>query len=350
MRNSNRRLVISLAAFTVLVVVGCGGGGAAPEQPPRIGPAACSVLDQTGCGVGQKCTWIRITDALGATGCVPTGTRVAQATCNWGSLGETTGYDDCAKGLTCVGGGASSPGECKADCRSDTNAGCLSTEACTVYSGLYSNSTPSVGLCEATCNPLTQVRLTDGAAACGSPDLLAPTRGCFGSPSRDARPTVFSCAPIMTGSAARTHRVPAAVGGVVYLNSCAPGYLPLLLDSTGSTTVVCIALCSPVESWAGSVSQVGGAAPHTCLAAGATGAGEECRYWSFLEDYTTPIGQWSNGLGFCLDHTRYTWDADSNALTPPVPFPSCGDLANTDTNANGYLDHLEWGCGPISSR
>lgn len=346
MRASGRLLVVSLIASATLALAACGSSSS--DSGPKIGPSACNVLAQTGCSAGQKCTWIQVTDTTGATGCVPEGSKAALQACTWGANGATTGYDNCVKGLTCLGGapGSSTPGECRAACDSSATSACSANEACLRYSKVYDGTTPPLGLCEAQCNPLTQVRLTDGAAACGSPNPAAPTRGCYGVPSQDNLPTVFTCA--MAGDPAKTHRVPA--GDPIYVNSCAPGYLPLLIDSTGSTTGVCIALCSPVAAWQGNTAGLGGAPPHTCAAAGATGAGEECRFWWFMEGPTTPLSQWSNGLGYCFDHTRYTWDADNNPLTPDVTMPSCGALASTDTDGNGVADYLEWGCGPISSR
>ena len=342
-----RFAVVSLLTSLALFLGACGSSGGDP--PLYIGPSPCNVLAQTGCGAGQKCTWIQVTDSTGATGCAPTGAKAVSQACTWGVPSSATGYDDCAAGLTCLGASAGVPGECRTDCSYDAGTGCPAVEACMAYAGLFDDTSPRVGLCEATCDPLTQVRLTDGAAACGSPSVLSPTRGCYGYPSHDFRPSTFICAT--AGSADKTHRVPAAnATGAVYLNSCAPGYVPILYDSTGSTTVVCIALCSPVDSYLGNVSQVGGAVPSTCAAAGATGAGEECRFWGFLEDVTTPITPVTNGVGFCLDHLRYTWDADNDVNTLPVPWPSCGDLASTDTNGNGVADYLEWGCGAITSR
>ncbi len=325
-----------LLTIPLLALVACGGSGGGGVKDPVVGLADCSPLAQTGCGVGQKCAWFQIDSAsgLGGNGCAPAGGKVAGQACTMGPDGATTGFDDCAKGLSCVSG------VCRTICDTTTEATCSAVQACTRYAGLFADSS-GLGVCDPTCDPLTQVRLTDGAAACGSPDPLAPTLGCYGFPSRDARPTRFMCATVPVAAAGKTHRVPALgpASGGAYLNGCAPGYLPLIYDSTGSTTIVCIALCSPLPVSLGNTAGLGGQAPHTCAAAGATGAGEECIYWWWLEDAATAVSTFSNGLGFCFDHTRYTYGAG-------VAWPSCTTLATTDTDANGAPDWLEFGCGP----
>jgi len=322
-----------LLTISLLTLAACGGSGA---KDPVVGLAACNPLAQTGCGTGQKCAWFHVDSAngLGGNGCAPAGAKAAGQACTTGPDGATTGFDDCAKGLSCVGG------ECRTICDTSTEATCSAVQACSRYAGIFADSS-GLGVCDPTCDPLTQVRLTDGAAACGSPNPLAPTMGCYGLPSQDARTTRFMCASFPAAAADKTHRVPALgpVSGGAYLNGCAPGYLPLLREATGSSTTVCIALCSPLPVSLGNTAGLGGQAPHTCAAAGATGAGEECLYWWLLEGATTPVSTFSNGLGFCFDHTQYTDGAGD-------PWPSCTTLATTDGNANGTPDWLEYGCGP----
>lgn len=327
----NDRAAPFLVVPVLLLAAACGGGG---SSAPVVGLAACNPVAQTGCGAGQKCAWFSVGGGVGGNGCAPVGAKAAGQACTIGPDGATTGYDDCAAGLSCVSG------ECRAICDLTTEATCSSAQACTRYAGVFEDAS-GLGVCDPTCNPLSQVRLTDGAAACGSPDPLAPTLGCYGTPSQDTHPTRFQWAPIPAGAAGRTHRVEAygPSPGSAYLNGCAPGYLPLLRASSGSTTMVCIALCSPLPVSAGSTAGLGGQAPHTCAAAGATGAGEECLYWWWLEDPATPISVSSNGLGFCFDHTQYE-------TSPGVAYPSCTTLSTSDTDLNGTPDWLEYGCGP----
>jgi hypothetical protein len=222
-------------------------------------------------------------------------------------------------------------------CNVSTFAGCGTNEACEAYSNF--GTTPTYGGCAPQCDPLTQVRLTDGAAACGSPNPAVPTLTCVGLPSQDSEPSVFTCAGVL--SLTNTHRTNAEIAGQVYLNACAPGYLPLLVDSSANPTQYdCIALCRPSATYAGNASLRQGVSPYSCPDKGATAPGEECRYWWLFEGGSTPVSSVTSDLGFCLDYTKYTYG------TPPVPDPSCATLSQLDLNSDGTPDYLEWGCGP----
>ena len=292
--------------------------GAAWEAP-------CNLVTQEGCPSGKRCGWISDSASHGAPGCVPIGDVAALQTCGRGVPGVSTGYDDCQAGLVCVNS------ECRAACRAGT---CGPGFACQGYSGLDDGS-GNLGVCEPTCDPVTQTRSFDEAAACGSPNPATPTRGCYGVPGTASQPTQFTCAPAV--NATKTHRVAAAdATGTVFLNSCAPGYAPLLVRSSTDLTPVCIAFCAPHESYSGSTELIQGVPPHTCPARGATAPTEECRYLWFLEDRAAPLSPYSNTVGFCLDPTFY----------PPAP--SCATLPNTDTDTppNGFPENLEAGCAP----
>jgi hypothetical protein len=332
------RIVAALSL--ALVAAGCGGsGGEEPRQPVVGENPLCDPVAQAGCASGWKCTWINVTDALGAAGCVPAGTVPAGGACAYGADGPTTGFDDCAAGLVCIGG------TCTAACTLATGAGCSEAEACARYAGLFEDA---YGACTPTCDPLTQERLTDGAAACGSPDPDPPALGCYGPASSTPEPTRFFCSSVPALAADLTHRDPAygPGSGGAYLNGCAPGYLPLLRESTGSFDVVCIALCAPAETYAGSDASRQGLSPYSCPDAGATAAAEECRFWWFLEGEDTAQTDVTSGLGFCFDPTKYLWDDDGDPGTPEVALPSCSDLPDTDTDGDGMPQHLEHGCGP----
>jgi hypothetical protein len=327
--------------FTVVLLAACGGDGDGESKAPVVGPSDCDPVAQTGCGDGQKCSWIRIGEDDGALGCVPDGAKAEDAACGFGTPGNQTGYDDCAAGLTCFGGDT---GTCEKVCDATAAGSCGATGACQAYADYFDDT--AHGFCVPSCDPVTQVRLSDSAEACGSADPSAPTLGCYASYANSVLPTAFTCAP--AGAADLTHREPArtSAGGTPYLNGCAPGYLPLLVESTGSAVVVCIALCTPVESHQGDADGLLGAAPHQCPDRGATGAGEECRFYSWLEPETAPVSTATSTVGFCFDHTKYTWDHDQNATTAPVAAPSCADLPNTDTNGDGVDEHAAWGCAP----
>ncbi len=326
-----RFAALSVAALAAA----CGGSGGGSKGPVVGENPLCDPVAQSGCSPGWKCSWIQSGASTGSAGCVPAGAKAAGQACTWGAAGATTGFDDCAAGLLCA------QGACTALCSTATDAGCSSRETCSAYSGLFQASPTAqvaYGGCSPQCNPLTQVRLTDGAPACGSPDPAAPTLGCYGAPSQDATATVFTCAHVT--SLTNTQGAPAGSAGQVYVNSCAPGYLPLLVDSTGSTQAICIALCSPADTYLGSSANRQGVSPYSCPDKGATQTTQECRYWWWIEGAATPQTAVTSTLGFCFDYSRYTYG------TPPAPTPSCATLSTSDTNGDGTPDYLEWGCGP----
>jgi hypothetical protein len=67
---------------------------------------------------------------------------------------------------------------------------------------------------------------------------------------------------------------------------------------------------------------------------------------------TTPVTKWTDGLGYCRDYTKYTYDGTT--LTPPRKadegYPSCTTLSSTmmtfDTSQT-VPDNIFWGCGPM---
>jgi hypothetical protein len=340
MRHSQHSLGI-----VVLVVAACGNGGGQPDGPIVIDavsidgpPPICNLLTQSGCNVGEKCTWIRVSagpsdaEQLGQVGCAPDGAAALDAACSYGASGATTGFDNCMGGLICLASPATemASGTCKSMCSlADATLTCATGFACGAYSKFFSNTetdTPLAGVCEPTCNVLSQVRDSDGAPNCGAdPMLTVPDRGCYGFPSQTAAPTTFSC----TGAGDLGHRE--VVPPPPYLNSCLPGAIPLLRESSGAMQVVCIAPCQPETinsvTFAADPDVRDGAEPYSCpqmpVAIGimnparATGAGERCQHLWFWEGSVTPVTAPSNGVGFCVDFTRYTWDHDGMPATPP---------------------------------
>lgn len=339
------RLASSVLLVAALAACGGGGGGSAPE--PAVVLTSCNPVTQTGCSPGKKCTWIRVASSptqIGALACTPAGTVDVGGTCQYGADGDTTGYDDCKGGQICKApSGSAATGTCAQICNASDALSCSPSSewACSTYSNYFqSGGNPAVaGICDPQCNPLTQVRLTDGAPACGSPNPAAPTLGCYGSPAGPGMPTYFTCAS--AGPSNMTEGV--VISGTVYLNSCAPGYMPLLRQSSASTAVICSALCSPADTTSTSPSLAGGVSPYSCQDKGG-GAGEECRYWWWLEDPTATATSWSNGLGFCLDYTQYMYSSVPNGPLD-TQFPSCTTLSTTsfafDPTVN---DATYWGC------
>jgi hypothetical protein len=324
------------------LLAACSDGGGATDGPIFIDAEddafvcneSCNVLTQTGCCADYKCSWVRVSTGdddsqqLGQLACVPDGTVAVGEACSYGPSGASTGFDNCASGGICLASPAveQASGSCSAICSlADAILPCATGFACGAYSKFFSNNpmdTPVAGVCDPTCDVLTQIR-SDGAEACGSSNPLMPNRGCYGFPSSNAAPTDFSC----TGAGALGHR--AIVTPPIYTNSCLPGAIPMLRESAASMARVCIAPCAPLTiNNQQNPEALDGAEPHSCpqmpLAVGvmnpqrATGAGERCQFNWWWEDEETPIGPASNGVGWCVDFTKYEWDHDGNMGTPPV--------------------------------
>jgi hypothetical protein len=255
-----------------------------------------------------------MTGGAGAPGgrCAPDGTVAIGGSCTR----DADGLDDCTNGATCVGG------TCRRFCRQAGAPACPADYTCGIYSGILDESTE--GVCDPTCDPVTQVRLFDDAPACGSPDPGAPTLGCYGPLEGP-----FTC--VNVPSTALGH------GGVpmpVYLNSCVPG-VAAAVRYEGDVT--CVAYCSPAVTYMGNDSLRTGNPPHTCGARGATGLNEECRFIHVLQGTPNAFG---NQYGLCLDHARI-------AATSGMSFPSCSALPDTDTDGDGVPQHVEHGCAPL---
>jgi hypothetical protein len=314
--------------------------GADAGPPPDAGPdggadaglPACDPVAQTGCKANQRCTLLLTGPGAGQFTCLADGTVPTGGSCSIPDAGGAPTYDDCVHGSICVGG------TCDLLC-TQTPDNCPTNFACQLYSG--GADEPTYGACDATCNPLTQVRNTDGAVACGSPDSSNPTLGCYGPPIGP-----FFCAKSLDTSA--TSDVPAGTGGVVFGNSCAPGFMPLLHASTADqVTVICVAICEPGTTSSSQTANAAGkvGSPYTCPARGAGGT-HECHFWWLLEDPTQGLDQYSNSIGYCLDYTQYQYDSNGDSI-PDKPFPSCTTLSDTAHTFDATLsDNVFWGCGP----
>ncbi|HUS29045.1 MAG TPA: hypothetical protein VMZ53_11055 [Kofleriaceae bacterium] len=148
--------------------------------------------------------------------------------------------------------------------------------------------------------------------------------------------TFWTC--MDAGGTNLVHR--AELGPVLYVNSCAPGYLPLLRESSTVSTTICVAVCKPLNCYAGNCGTNAenrlGAAPHRCMNPDAAGTfdtgpnGEQCEFvWrreidpmagTYLPSTT------SDTLGFCFDHSKYLYAANGGG--PDTPLPACSDLAD----------------------
>lgn len=405
------------AVLIALAAAACSGGKDKPKLvDASTQPTTCSPLTQAGCNAGEKCAWIEdvapteTTEAVGHIGCVPDGTKQLGEQCTQ-SNADGTGHSDCVAGTECVAG------FCRQIC--DHQGGepmCDANHACAQYSSLFETADQTIaGVCDVRCDPLTQTANAGSiTAACGTSDPTKPRFGCYGdgvdftcapnslpgkcSTSTDVRcnysynddvdgngmndrcPTGETCNLDM--DAMRVDRVAAATPGpnTAYINGCAPGFVPFFFEMTGSTTVVCSGLCSPMKTDTTLTANVIGnpntpaklpleaapAAGNAVCVAGKKGSlpvsgNENCLHmWPFnVENNMLPQTPYNDTLGVCRDFTQYTYDDDNNQNTPRVGIPSChqlppkGTVANCTCNAEGFncsgtgCPHgqaHEWGC------
>jgi hypothetical protein len=332
-----------------MIAAACGSGRTA-----RLGDGSVDALDtcdplaQTRCNAGEKCTWILDATApavLGHVGCVPDGTAALGAACGFGQAGPM-GYDNCTKGNVCVSG------RCTQICDQSGGAPtCAAKFACQSYSNLFDvNSMTVAGVCDPVCDPFLDNDF-DGPGTASMKQANSPctaNQGCYGFPGRNLA-TVFTCSG--AGDASLTHRSKCTTANgcladatSVYINGCAPGYIPLLKESTGSSEAVCVAYCQPQDCYKGNCANGKiGKAPHSCKndpALGTFSATEECAYsWIFERDRTGRYipSPTSDTVGFCMDHAKYTYG------TPEKRWPNC-DEVGVGPNENMGFDAAFFGC------
>lgn len=388
------------SVWIVVVLAACGGNGKnnksvvvdsgvddsmqidAPSTTCRTAPVdfrhhACNPLTQTGCNAGEKCTWLMDASTpqyVGHIGCAPDGTAALGATCMFGAPGAT-GYDNCVKGLICSNyrGGS---GVCRQICDNQGGAPmCPAGNVCNTYSGLFStgDTTPAAaGMCDPGCSPLDDndfdgsgTALTKTGTSC-----TGATVGCYGYPSFGTAPTTgWACTNDINYNDNLRHRTQcteangcADPGPTVYVNSCNQGYLPLLRESTGVSTVICVAMCKPGNAYAGNpcTQYPAGQSPHACNNVDARGTfntattttnGEHCVYsWYFEIDDQGNFLQsgTSDSVGFCYDHTKYLYDSNGDNA-PDAPLPPCASLQIKSTGMDPsdpltYFGASDLGC------
>jgi len=312
---------------------GAMSGGAAGMAGAGGGPTDCNPIAQSGCLQGERCTWLGAAAPL-RLGCVPNGTVALGETCVRAVGADEA--DNCAAGLRC--------GDelvCRKICDNATEGSCSANHLCTRTSSTPSpNGGSDPGVCLETCNPVTQVRDTDQAPACGSPNPGTPTRGCYGDID-----TGFVCA-----SAGNSANVAGSMPANGSLNSCAPGFQALLRSSSApQSPIICVAFCAPAPTSSVQPGNAGGllGSGHTCANRGASG---ECRYLFLLRDSFVPEPPTSlgNTLGFCFVPSNYQYDSDNDQVLD-TPYPSCTTLAPTDVQAplDGEPDNASGACAPI---
>jgi hypothetical protein len=339
-----KKLILG-AVFGLLAA--CGGGGdddVSLDPDANGGPdamAECNPVTNTGCGDGEKCTWVNITAELGRIGCVADGPQQTGQACEYGADGESTGFDNCAGGNICIGG------VCEVTCDL-SNDQCASGSQCSRYN-IFANGTdtPAYGACDLICDPGTQRSIEPDQANCGSTATNA--RGCYGLffPVQNGDGE-FTCSP--AGAAANVHGVEPTQ---LALNACAPGYVLYFdtsADYASQTGVIkCIATCVPgptnQANQANKDGLVDGGA--TCHGAAPGGKGVvdaafECKYMHWHMNVIPDRDFNKNGI--CIDPT--SWTLDDIYGTPPDT--TCGNptvLPSCTTLTAGQM--IDWDCaGP----
>jgi hypothetical protein len=340
---------LAFGALMIGLLAACGDDGgtsfvdAAADDVDADVPAACNPVAQTGCEAGEKCTWQDVTDTLGRIACVPNGTVAVGGACTFLPPGETAGYDDCVAGAYCLSG------SCQEICTDAPDSCDTATSACSSYSGLFEGADVSTGVCDFKCEPGTQDRLFDDAAACGG--TTERPRGCYGW-AWGSMPLDYTCTPDISMATHGQTPDPLTPQGGPYLNSCDAGYFPWVGSFDDTAPDICIAFCTPDQtgSHSGDTAGIDGEAPFTCGAKNAVGSSMECRFLHIF-DSTPPLDQY-NASGVCFNTADYVSDWDGMPGTPETGMPRCTTLTNTimlDTDGNTTLDTPEneyWGCAP----
>ncbi len=359
------RIIPVIVTVVVAVAIGaCSEGGntspppdAPPDTPPP--PLTCNPLAQTGCNPGEKCTWWsdQETPAIGHVGCAPDGALAIGTACQDPVAGPS-GFDSCVKGSACVGG------VCKAICGLDgTTASCGDEALCARYTDTFHvNGMYVAGVCDPRCDPLTQ-ELTDGRAACGSTKPAEPNLACVGAAEHACAPSGPSVWTLTDRQAPLT-----TAAGMPYSNGCAPGFIPLFYEMTGSTKVLCSGLCAALDTdntaalrdnALGSTtaraklptSAAAVAGDGTC-AIGKKGshASSRCQFlWPYLQAQNALSPSFidrgfADTLGVCQAIAFFKYDAD-NDMTPETPIPDCANLPpRSEATPSDSDDAADWGC------
>jgi len=344
-------LLIGLAA--------CGGGGnnnvIIVDTPPP--PKLCDPLAQTGCEAGEKCATRVLQDNPEITeiACVADGTVAIDGACGYGPAGAM-GFSNCKAGGECIFG------VCKQIC--DQLGGtpkCDGNHACELYEGLFeSNGMPVAGVCETKCDPLTQALVIgSNTVACGSTNAAMADTGCFTSDLVD-----FTCTRIPTSARTLTDRTRAlsASDGSPYVNGCAAGYIPWLIEKSGSMIAVCSGLCAPAKTDNANQNAATGdmtvpvklptkAAPEAgdglCVA-GKKGSAEaeDCHYiWGHHRDRTGAYlpGPYNDTLGICFAYGQYQVSIGGVMQS----YPKCESLPPAGATPDAiYGNANNWPCVP----
>ncbi|MGE0548100.1 MAG: hypothetical protein AB7R00_13620 [Kofleriaceae bacterium] len=366
---------LALGALCVGLVAACGGGGSGKDKNDDItlidsstggadAAATCNPKTQTGCAAGEKCTWFNDQDnpPIGHIGCAPDGTIPLGEACTEGPAGPM-GYDQCVKGTVCLSG------ECKQIC--DVSGGspmCDGDHSCQRYADFFEvGGQAVVGVCDPACDPLTQeLKVGTTTAACGSPMPAMPSKGCYGYDDYSCAPAGMATWPLTDREMPRTNS-----SGVAYLNGCAPGFMPLFFEMTGSMKTLCSGLCAAMENdmtmtnpapaarSEGDATALGklptDAAPVAGNATCTVGIkGKEtssvCRFlWQYVLDDAGMLlpayeMNYADKMGVCMAISFFQYDSDGN-MQPDAAYPDCKSLPPRTAGTTGMFDDaMDWGC------
>lgn len=345
-------------------------------------PGVCSPIMQTGCPAGQKCNWIydqvetpEMPDVVrvGHIGCepIPASPVALDQQCSDPDGSPPVGPDPCGKGQECVSGYCRTI--CDQQAAANATGSCDGDHACVQYQSLFiSGSATVAGVCNVLCDPWTQkAKIGANPDACGSTVLTAPTKGCYGYEK-------YTCSRVAPFDA-NNHRLPNAQALALtdrqppagnYSNSCAPGYMPILIAETGVTTGVCNGLCAALESdnTAGNsaVARMKGdpdvLAKYPTAAAPAVGeatcnvgkrGAEATSVCKFLWPYrVTQAGELAvtdtiDTMGVCFGPTHYKWDSNNSGaidagdqlqIGGTMDAPACNTLPKRTAATTGSGD------------
>ena len=132
--------------FALLAVVACSESeqrsSVVDTFPDSLDVKPCNPLTQSGCSLGEKCTWVvdQLEPLVGHVGCAFDGETSVGSACEVGAQG-----DDCVEGAVCVSG------ECKTICDLAGGApACGATQTCTTHPDIFvSEAAVIAGACEA---------------------------------------------------------------------------------------------------------------------------------------------------------------------------------------------------------
>jgi hypothetical protein len=299
------------------------------------------------------------------------------------------GWDDCMGAAYCRGPSAGGAGFCHALCDpAGAEPMCASDKACVEYQATFQSGTMYIaGMCDQKCNPLTDNDFLgsggSGAQPPGSPCMT--NEGCYGAAATKLPGTEFTCGGVINTDLHHRDVCAANTGnsgrGCGSRNGCAPGYVPMYYQNTGSMTVVCIAMCEPATCYSGNCGTAGAnligkpnTPSHRCQPTDVLGNvnpavpgqdKDQCLFnWRFEIDSmagTFLRSPWSDTMGWCEDHSQYRYDSNNDGMFKTDgtddPFPECAQMAPTGTGsatgtnmpgactpANGCVGASSFGC------